>query len=402
MKTNTTISLLLTCVLVTSSHAFERPNIMAISTNGQEYQDLRRFDSPRFDSPPSKTPHVDRIDSEGVRVSNFYARAVRSPSRATFMSDSYPLRVSDPGGHVDRLYTVAQVEPGDKVRHSFIAFGQSTYIVDDRGMKTWTYPHATRDGFVLAGGDIVLALNKGRRHKGGAVIRIAPGGKESLIWKGTQAEVNGVHPTRGGTFVITEAGPKPRLLEVNAEGNVVLEFPLQCQMDNFHLQTRMARKLANGTYLVPHLLDFAVRNYAPDGKVLSSIDTSVKDDPQRDIHTWPFTAIRHGNGHTLVCCTNGNRVADFDERGNIAWQLTNDDLPGPWLQDPCGGQVLPNGNIVIASYAGGRKNPKAPKLIEVNRDKEVIWTYSDGQKVGIHHFQILDTGGIQLDGEPLK
>ena len=95
-------------------------------------------------------------------------------------------------------------------------------------------------------------------------------------------------------------------------------------------------------------------------------------------------------------------MVDFDANGKVVWQLTNDGLPGPWLQDPCGGQVLPNGNFVIASYAGGRKDSRAPKLFEVNRDKKVVWTYSDGQKVGIHHFQILATNGIELSGPAIK
>ena len=153
----------------------------------------------------------------------------------------------------------------------------------------------------------------------------------------------------------------------------------------------MARKLDDGTYLVPHLLDFAVFNYDAEGNVLSKIDTTVKGDPDHKIHSWPFTAIRHGDGHTLVCLTNSNRVADFDAKGELVWELTNEDLPGQWLQDPCGGQVLPNGNIVIASYAAGRKDPTTPKLFEVNRDKEVVWKHADGQKVGIHHFQVITT-----------
>lgn len=295
-------------------------------------------------------------------------------------------------------------EPIDSkdVSHSFIAFGQKTYQVDGDGKKTWSYPHSTRDGFVLNNGNIVLTLNKGKRYRGGAVIEISPDGKESLIWKGTQAEINSAQPTDAGTFVITEAGPKPRLIEVDRSGKIVVEFPLQCQKANHHMETRMARKLADGTYLVPHLLDFAVKNYAANGKVLNQFSTVAEGDSERKIHTWPFTAIRHGDGQTLVCCTNGNRVIDFDSDGKIIWQLTNDDLPGPWLQDPCGGQVLPNGNVVITSYAGGRKAPKAPKLFEVDRDKNVVWKYSDGQKVGIHHFQILSTNGEMLQAAPMK
>lgn len=288
------------------------------------------------------------------------------------------------------------------VKHSFIAFGQKTYMVDGNGKKTWTYPQQTRDGYVLPNGNKILTLRKSKRYRCGAVVEVLPDGTETLIWKGTQAEVNAAQPTDDGTFVITEAGNNPRLLEVDKSGKVLVEFPLQCQKKNHHLQTRMARKLSDGTYLVPHLLDFAVLNYDSTGQVLSKIDTTVPGDTKHEIHTWPFTAIRHGEGHTMVCCTNGNRVVDYDADGKMVWQLTNDDLPGPWLQDPCGGQVLTNGNVVIAAYAGGRKDPKAPKLFEVDRDKNVVWTYKDGQKSGIHHFQILDTNGQKPAGGALK
>jgi hypothetical protein len=291
---------------------------------------------------------------------------------------------------------------GAEVRHSFLACGAKTYIVDGNGQEIWTYPHPTRDGFILADGTRILTLSKSPKHPGGAVVKIDPEGNESLIWKGTQAEVNSAHPTDSGTFVLTEAGPKPRLLEVDSLGEIKNEFPLQCQQSNHHLQTRMARKLSDGTYLVPHLLDFGVFQYGSDGHVLGKLDTTVPGDESRSIHTWPFTAIRHGDGQTLVCCTNGNRVMDFDKNGKVVWELTNQNLPGEWLQDPCGGQVLPSGNVVIASYAAGRKDPKAPKLIEVNRQKQVLWTYSDGLPVGIHHFQILDTDGVKLTGPILK
>ena len=287
-------------------------------------------------------------------------------------------------------------------KHGFLACGQQTYIVDGEGKKTWTYHHSTRDGYVLANGNVLLTLSKSKKYAGGAVIEVTPGGEEHVIWKGAQAEVNSAQPTESGTFVITEAGPKPRLLEVTRDGKVVVEFPLACQKENHHMQTRMARKLADGTYLAPHLLDFAVFHYDAGGKVIGKLDTTAKDDPEHAIHTWPFTAIRHGNGHTLVNCTHGNRVVDFDSGGKIVWELTNDDLPGPWLQDPCGGQLLPNGNLVITSYAGGRKDPSAPKLFEVTPEKEVVWSYSDGKKVGVHHFQILDTDGKKLTAPAKK
>ena len=297
---------------------------------------------------------------------------------------------------------VAATAVAQETTHGFVAFGRNTYRMDEFGKKTWEYPHATRDGYQLDDGTLVLTLSKSKKYKGGAVIRISPDGKETLIWKGTQSEVNAAQPTESGTFVITEAGKNPRLIEVDGDGKVLVNFPLQCQKSNHHLQTRMARKVADGSYLVPHLLDFAVKSYDDEGNVTATLDTSVSGDLERKIHTWPFTAIRHGEGQTLVCCTNGNRVVDFDAEGKIIWELTNDDLPGHWLRDPCGGQVLPNGNVVITSYAAGRSDPHAPKLFEVNREKEVIWKYTDGQKVGIHHFQIITTNGKKLSGPILK
>ena len=292
---------------------------------------------------------------------------------------------------------VDESNPADKTTHRFLACGKQTYIMEPDGKRSWTYPASTRDGYVLDDGQILLTLSKSKKRPGGAAVLVDPkSGKEEVLWKGTQAEVNSVHPTQDGTFVLTEAGPKPRLVEIDREGEILVEFELKCQKKNIHLQTRMARKLADGTYLVPHLLDFAVFNYDANGNVLSKIDTTVKGDPDRKIHSWPFTAIRHGAGHTFVCMTNSNRVADFDAEGKLVWELTNDDLPGKWLQDPCGGQVLPNGNFVIACYAAGRKDPTTPKLFEVNQNREVVWKYADGQKVGIHHFQVISTDGKKI------
>lgn len=290
----------------------------------------------------------------------------------------------------------------EEITHSFLACGQKTYIMGEDGETSWTYPAATRDGYVLDDGTIILTLSKSKKYRGGAVVSINLSGEERLIWKGTQSEVNSAQPTENGTFVITEAGKNPRLLEVSSSGKVILEFPLACQTPNHHMQTRMARKLKDGTFLAPHLLDFAVFHYSADGEVIGKLDTTVPGDADHEVHTWPFTAIRHSDGHTLVCCTHGNRAIDFDDDGNVVWTLTNEDLPGAWLQDPCGGQVLANGNIVVTSYAGGRKDRQAPKLVEITRDKKVVWQYSDGQKVGIHHFQLLTTNGKKLPTPALK
>ena len=60
---------------------------------------------------------------------------------------------------------------------------------------------------------------------------------------------------------------------------------------------------------------------------------------------------------------------------------------------------MPNGNTVITSHHNGAK---LVKLLEVTRDKKIVWTYTDNRNSGIHHFQILDTNGMLIEGRPLR
>lgn len=113
-------------------------------------------------------------------------------------------------------------------------------------------PHATRDGYVLPSGNLLLTLSKSKEYPGGGVVEVARDGKKLFEWQGTQAEVNTAQVVEGDRIMVTEAGPKPRLLELDRTGKIVIEFPISCQLTNHHMQSRMARKLANGNYLIPN------------------------------------------------------------------------------------------------------------------------------------------------------
>jgi hypothetical protein len=286
------------------------------------------------------------------------------------------------------LPAAAADEPAGKVTHSFLAAGDETFIVDGAGKVTWKYPQSSRDGWVLPDGHVLLALSKSKDYPGGAAAEVTREGKVVFEFKGTQSEVNTVQPLGDGRVLLTEAGAKPRLLEVDRTGKVLVEVPLSAQTKDHHLQTRMARKLANGNYLVPQLLDRVVREYTPAGKVAWEVKTP----------DMPFTAIRLADGHTLIGCTLGNLVIEVDKDGKEVWRVTNDGLAGKPINDACGVQRLANGNTVITSH---HATAGQVKLLEVTREKKVVWTYTDDRKAGIHHFQILDATG-KPEKDPLR
>lgn len=68
------------------------PNFIIIFTDDQGYQDLGCFGSPDI-----KTPRIDRMAAEGMKLTDFHVAApVCTPSRAALMTGCYPQRVSLP------------------------------------------------------------------------------------------------------------------------------------------------------------------------------------------------------------------------------------------------------------------------------------------------------------------
>jgi outer membrane protein assembly factor BamB len=214
-----------------------------------------------------------------------------------------------------------------------------------------------------------------------------------VVWsyklsKGNKELGSSVRLDNGNTLIV-ERGVKPQLLEVRKDGSVAVTVPLKPDTTNGHMQTRMARKLPNGNYIVPHLLAFAVKEYKPDGTVVRTIRTDLEELGGREARNWPFTAIQLKGGNLLVNLTNGNKTVEFDPSGNVAWRVDNSHVDGRFA-DPCGGQRLANGNTLICSY--GQRKGDMPKLFEVTRDKKVVWEYFN-PAVKAHEVHVISTNG---------
>lgn len=99
MTINALLTTLTVSCLCIASAAAEKPNIILIFTDDQGYNDLGCFGSEKI-----KTPVLDQMAKEGLKLTNFYAQPVCGVSRAALLTGSYPIRVGEPG-NVKRLHT---------------------------------------------------------------------------------------------------------------------------------------------------------------------------------------------------------------------------------------------------------------------------------------------------------
>ncbi len=96
---------------VCSAEKEVKPNFIIIFTDDQGYQDLGCYGSADI-----KTPNIDKMAREGMKLTSFYAQTVCGPSRGALMTGSYPIRFArqaDPDSihpelHIDEV-TIAEV-----------------------------------------------------------------------------------------------------------------------------------------------------------------------------------------------------------------------------------------------------------------------------------------------------
>lgn len=163
-----------------------------------------------------------------------------------------------------------------------------------------------------------------------------------------------------------------RLLEVSPLGKIVKEVKLlpDSVKDGGHSFMRNARRLDNGNYLVAHYGLKVVREYDRHGKLVWEVKAPGG----------PHSVIRLPNGNTLVSEADAQKdphVYEFNMKGKIVWEVSNADLPGQPLKFLGGMQRLPNGNTIVCNWLGHNQFGTAPHILEITKDKKVVWTYSN-------------------------
>jgi len=223
------------------------------------------------------------------------------------------------------------------------------------------------------------------------IVEMTPA--KEIVWKYAsqpkppytgKIEVHAFQRLDNGLTMIAETG-NLRIIEVDRDGKIAHEFPLTVENPNPHRDTRMVRHLENGHYLVCHEGDGKVREYDPSGKVDWTYALDLGGRPRSPGHgpeghgTEVFGALRLASGNTLIAGGNNNRVLEVTPEGKTVWSLDQKELPGITLAWVTTLHALPNGNLIIGNCHAG---PENPQLIEVTRDKKVVWTFRDFETFG--------------------
>jgi hypothetical protein len=298
---------------------------------------------------------------------------------------------------------VTRVQAAEKpVAHRVIAQDRGRVaIVNAKGAVEWETPcrFVSHDLQALPNGNFLL-------HTGPAtVVEMTPEKKiawqyEALPKEGYEGpvEIHAFQRLKDGLTMVAESGNR-RIVEVDRDGQIVRQIPLMVDRPNAHRDTRLARKLENGHYLVCHEGDGIVREYDGTGKVVWSYTLELggrERTPGHDGHgTEVFGAIRLPNGDTLIAGGNNNRVLEVNPSGRVVWSVDYNELPGIRLCWVTTLHKLPNGNLIIGNTHAG---PDNPQLVEITPDKKVVWTFKNFDVFGndMAAAQVLDVPGSVL------
>ena len=286
---------------------------------------------------------------------------------------------------VSAALTASAEEP---VSHRVLAQDRGKVVIlNAKGEIEWetANPFVAHDISMLPNGNILFPTNER------TVVEMTP--KHEIVWKHEakakegytgKIEIHGFQRLKNGNTLISETG-NLRLIEVNEKDEIVKEIPLKVDHPNSHRDTRLVRKLETGNYLVCHEGDGMVREYDPQGQVVWSYQLDLNGRPRSDGHgpeghgTEVFGAIRLPNGNTMIAGGNNNRVFEVTRDGKIVWSIDQHELPGITLAWVTTLEYLPNGHLIFGNTHATQENPQ---LIEVTRDKKVVWTLKNWTTLG--------------------
>ncbi|MDG2169577.1 MAG: PQQ-binding-like beta-propeller repeat protein [Opitutales bacterium] len=265
--------------------------------------------------------------------------------------------------------------------------GKQVAIADSAGKVLWKHPiKQVHDVHLLENGNILVSNGWTK------VMELNLAGE--TVWEydssktegfnGQKIEIHAFQRLANGNTMIAESGIS-RIVEVDKSGKLVSEIPLQVKDPHPHRDTRLVRKLDNGDYLVSHEGEERVARYNMAGEIVWNFQVPLFDKEPAKGHgpegygAKTFSAMVLQNGNYLIATGNGHSVLEVTPEKEIVWHLSQNEIPEVTLAWVTTLQELPNGNLVIGNCHAGEENPQ---IIEITRDKELVWSWYNWTEFG--------------------
>lgn len=262
------------------------------------------------------------------------------------------------------------------IRHRFLAVDESRkqlHFVDENDRSSdWSVAGNFRDLQLI--GDFRVALSDG---EGVTIVDLKT---KRIVAKIHSASARGTQSFRWQ--------PDGRILVV-AGGGVVTLDALGTNLGKVprSLGGRICRTTSDGGWVSGVGTDLV--DLAPDGTVRAKLSV-------RGIKHFYQVAKRADGGYFGTCGYDAVAVS-LDAKGT---ELRRFEYPQKYFFASL--QVLANGNLVVANWAGHGKDDvrnerKGPQAIEFTPDGKVVWTFRDPEKLGsIHYVLVVDDLNLAL------
>lgn len=267
----------------------------------------------------------------------------------------------------------------------YIGEGYNKILLVNKGKIIWTYSTGPGweydDIWMLSNGNVLFSRMQ-------YVAEVMP--DKQVVWRydaPPEKEIHTCQPIGLDKVLLIENGLPPHLKVINIKTNVtevdhVLDAPSLTDNKTMHAQFRRVRYTAQGTYLVPFLEMNKVVEYDKDFH-------EIWDYPVRS----PWAAVRLKNGNTLITDEHDVKTLEVTPEKKVVWEITPLQLPQKYrYENSQSATRLANGDTILCSLGG---SDHGPQLVEVSRDKKVVWVLQDWTNFGpATAVQILDDPGI--------
>ncbi|MDR2845596.1 MAG: hypothetical protein LBV28_05880, partial [Puniceicoccales bacterium] len=258
------------------------------------------------------------------------------------------------------------------------------------GKISWSHPaKESNDLWILPGGTLLFGNGTGAKE-------VSFKDNTVKFEYTSKSEMFAVQRLANGNTFVGECS-SGKLLEIAPDGKTIVKetstlaskITPKRPLPGGHTYIRNARALPSGNYLAALYQSGEAVEFNPAGERVWAVK----------VPGGAHSAVRLANGNTLVSSCDAQvrkgvspALYEFDATGKEVWKVSNADLDGKPFHFLSGFQVLPNGNILVSNWLGHGKFGKAPHLLEITRDKKVVWTYAD-------HKQFRTISSVHVFGE---